>query len=279
MGLIRGGFVFFLGVLLFVSFLAMNTMATFSSSLSYENVKNGIYPVVQGIAESSLPEDITGNLNLTRIAQGENFKAANFCRVQNTTYNFSYEGFTVEIPCETVSLGIDSIINETISDVVYAVYYTEYDCKFWSCFSENQFPFFLISEKAKDYWKGKFYLALVASLVLVALIALLMENRINAPIILGILLALSAIPILKLSSLISAIAGQPISFVIGIFFSKAGTVFWIAFILGLLLIALGFAAKVMNLGFIKKLIQKKPEEKRSQAQASTQTSQPKTKKK
>src|SRR3990167_7039752 len=260
MGLIRGGTVFFLGVLLFVSFLAMSTFATFSSSLSYENVKDGIYPVVQGLAESSLPADITGNLNLTKVAREENFKATSFCRVQNTSYNFSYEGYPINIPCETVSLGLDAIVNETISDVIYGVYYTKYACDFWDCFSENQFPFFLVSEKAQDYWQGKIYLLLLVSIILIALIVLFMENRINAPIILGILLALSAIPILKLSSLISAIVGQPLSFIIGIFFSKASMVFWISFILGLLLIAIGFAAKIMNLGFIKKLIQKKPDQ-------------------
>ena len=260
MGLIRGGLVLFLGVLLFVSLLAMNTFATFGSSLSYENVREGIFPVVQGLADSGLPEDLTENLNLTKVGQEENLKATNFCRIQNTSYNFNYEGFAVDIPCETVSLGVDAIVNETISDVVYGIYYTEYDCNFWSCFSGEKFPFFLVSEKAQDYWKSKFYILLIVSMILVALMVLFMEERINAPIIAGILLALSAIPILKLSSLISAFAGQPISFIIGIFFSKAGMIFWISFILGLALIGMGFAAKVMNLGFIKKLIEKKSDQ-------------------
>ncbi|MFH1710962.1 MAG: hypothetical protein ABH840_01495 [Nanoarchaeota archaeon] len=271
MGLIRSGLVLFLGILLFVSFLAMNTFVTFSSSLSYENVREGVYPLVQGLGDSSLPEDIVEDLNLTKIAEGEKFRAENYCQRQNmTVYNFSYKGFIIDIPCETIYLGVDSIINETISDVVYGIYYTRYDCNFWSCFSENQFPFFLISQKAHDYWKGKFYLLLIVSLILAVLIFLFIESRSNAPIIIGILLALSALPILKLSSLFSAFLGQPMSFIIGIFFIKANVVFWISFIIGLVLIAIGIASRIMNFEFMKKLIQKKPEEKQSKTMQSSQ---------
>jgi len=261
MGLIRGGVVLFLGVLLFVSFLAMNTLATFSSSLSYENVRNNVYPIAFGIGDSSLSEEVMGNLNLKKVAEGENLKASNYCNRQNTTiYNFSYEGFMIDVPCTIVAQGTQAILNETISDVVYGIYYTQYNCSFWNCFSENQFPSFLISQKAQDYWQGKFYIMLLISLILAVLIFIFMENRINAPIILGILLVLSGLPVLKLSALIYAFVGKPLSFVIGIFFSKAALIFWISLVIGLAFIAVGFASRIMNLGFIKNLI-KKGEEK------------------
>jgi len=284
MGLIRGGLVFILGVLLLLSFFAMNTLATFSSSLSYENVRKEVYPILYNPENQILPKEIVGDINLTKVIKSESEKIVILCKIENRTiYNLSYEGFQISIPCEVAALGPDAIINKTIDDILYGVYYTKYDCGFWDCFSNKKFPFFLLSQKARDYWQSKFYLFLSISLILIVLIVLFMENRINAPIIIGILLALSAIPILKLSSLISTIVGQPISFIIKIFFSKSSKIFWISFITGLVLIASGFSIKIMNSGLVKKLIQQKPEEKQTPSSATQPTqitqSQPKKKKK
>ena len=286
MGLIRGGFVFFLGVLLFLSFLAVNIFATLSSSLEYDNVKEQIIPLVNGFgnSDSKISQAFgAGEFNLSQTADDVLLEMQISCQNNPniTSYNFSYGGRIITIPCETLfeAGGKDAIINKTVSGFIDSFYYQDYNCGFFDCLQEDKLPLFLVSAKAKDYWQGKFYFAIIASVVLIVLMILFMENRINAPIILGILLALSAFPILKLSSLISAIAGQPISFIIGIFFSNAGMIFWISFIIGLALIGAGFASKVMNLGFIKNLIQKKPEAKQSQETQTKSSSPAKAKKK
>jgi hypothetical protein len=271
MGLIRGGIVLILGVLLFISFLGMNTFATLSSSLSYNNVESKIIPLVNGLDDYN-PEISKAfelvEFNLTE-ASDDAFEEMNK-RCQNnpnnknnnlTDYSFFYQGRNITISCETLQGGKGAVLNETIAGFVESFYYQEYDCNFFDCLTKNQLPLFFVSQKAKDYWQSKFYFSLLISLILIALIVLFMENRINFPIIIGILLAVSAIPLLKLSSFLSFVLGEPISLLIGIFFSKALMVFWISFIIGLILIAGGFAAKLMNLGFIKNLIQKKPEDK------------------
>ncbi len=285
MGLIRGGFVLFLGVLLFVAFLSLNTFATLSLSLQHGNVKDEILPLIYGFGDpaSKISKAFgMGEFNFSQASDSAIAQMRMICQNTNiTNYSFTYQGSNITISCATLqSGGKDAVLNETISGFIDSFYYKEYNCGFFDCLKEKQLPLFLVSQKAHDYWKGKFYLLLLVSLILVVLILLFMENRINAPIIIGILLALSAIPILKLSALFSFILGEPASLLIGIFFSGASRVFWISFILGLVLIALGFASKIMNFGFIKKLIQKKPEEKQNQTiTQTTQPSKPKKKKK
>ena len=265
MGLIRSGLVFILGVLLFISFLGMNTFAIMSSSLNYNNVENQVLPLVSGLGDpgSKISQAFgTGEFNLSQASDDALAQMQTLCNNTNITeYSFMYQGRNITISCDTLQQDPGAVLNSTISGFIKDVYYQQYDCGFLDCFNANELPLFLVSQKAHDYWKGKFWLFLVFSLVLIALMILFMENRINAPIIIGIILGVSAIIILKISWLFSVVLGEPVSLLIGIFFSKATMVFWISFILGLLLVALGFAMKFMNLGFMKNLINKKPETK------------------
>src|SRR3989344_3299524 len=70
-----------------------------------------------------------------------------------------------------------TLFNETaVKECLQDSYYKEYDCDFWDCFAKEQTPFFLVSQKARDYWKERFYYSLLASLVLLALIFFLAQN-------------------------------------------------------------------------------------------------------
>ena len=258
MGFFRGGFVLILGILLFFSFLAATSFFILGSSLKYDNVKEGIYPILKNISESGgrgiLPEEIAGKFNLTEAARDALVIAKSYCLNQNNNrYVFSYEGYAVDIPCETVlnSSSPDAIVNEAYEDVIYDIYYKDYDCEFWNCFSKTGFPFFLVSKKAMDYWMEKFYLVLIVCLFLIGLIFLLVEQKANAPIIIGALLVLSAVPLLKLNDFLYAIAGN-FSVLINLFLSSARGVFFFSLIFGILLVATGIALRSWMPDSIKK---------------------------
>src|SRR3989344_2624957 len=161
-----------------------------------------------------------------------------------------------------------ALFNETaVRELLQDSYYKNYDCDFWNCLATEQTPLFLVSQKAKDYWKEKFYYSLLISLALVGLIFFLVQNKLNWPVIVGSILILSSIPLLKIKGLISLFIPGEISVLstfLNIFFSKALMVFWIFFILGLLLIGLGFGLKFSNLEFVKKFTEKKETEKKAE---------------
>jgi len=262
MGFFRGGLVLILGILLFSSFLIMNSFFVLSSSLKYENVKDGLYPIMKDMASSGtgelLPEEIIGEFNLTDAAKDVLNQAKNYCRNQNNTkYVFSYKEYNVDVPCELANSGSpEDFINETYDDVIYGIYYKEYDCKFWDCFSKTKLPFFLVSEKARDYWKEKFYFSLLFSLILIMLVFLLIEEKRNTPIVVGILLALSAFPLLKLNDFLYVLAGD-FSSLITIFLSSMQRVFMFSLVFGILLVGTGLALRFWNPDAIKEKISKK----------------------
>lgn len=247
MGLLRGGFVFFLGILLFFSFLAMNSFFILGSSLKYENVKEGLYPIIQNTGQQ-IPKELIGDFNITKAAENEFSKAKRYCaNANNTGYVFSYEGYTIKVPCASIvnSNNSGAFINESFDSAIYDIYYKQYDCDFWDCFSKTELPFFLVSEKAKDYWQGKFYFFFLLSLILIALIFLFSENRHSTPITVGILLILSALPLLKIGDLLYALAGK-FSVFLNLFLNSTKIVFLLSLILGLLLIAAGISFRVWN---------------------------------
>jgi len=258
MGFFRGGLVLILGILLFFSFLAMNSFFILSSSLKYDNVKEGLYPIVQEAGTGIVSKELMGDFNLTKEANKELVMAKNYCRQNNTNYVFNYEGYVVNISCQNVLNSNNSMefINETYNDVIYDIYYKEYDCNFWNCFSKTGLPFFLVSEKARDYWKNKLYFSLIASLILIALIFLFVEQKQNTPIIIGVLLVLSAFPLLKLKDLLYFIAGK-FSSLINLFLSSTQTVFLFSLILGIFLVCAGIALKILTRESIKKKFSKK----------------------
>mgnify|MGYP001589055837 CR=1 FL=1 len=260
MGFIRKSSVMFFGFLLFFSFLALNSLFILGSSLQYDNVREGIYPIVKelsGTGEGNLiPKEIVGEFNLTKAAEDARDALKEHCK-NATDYVFSYKGYTIDIPCEYANVtDPESIINKTFDDVIYDIYYKDYDCGFWDCFSKTEQPFFLVSEKAKDYWMNKFYISLLISAILVLLVFLLVQRKPNAFIITGALLVLSVLPLLKLGDLIYALAGNFAS-LINLFLSSTKTVFWFSLILGIILIATGIILKIWGVAEIKQKLSKK----------------------
>lgn len=280
MGFFRGGLVLILGILLFFSFLIMNSLFILSSSLKYDNVKEGLYSIVQDAGTGVIPEELLGDFNLTKAANKELAKAKNYCRQNNNSYVFNYEGYVINVSCQNVLNSNSSVefINETYNDVVYDIYYKEYDCNFWNCFSKTGLPFFLVSEKARDYWKSKLYFSLLASLILIILIFLLVEQKQNTPIIVGVLLVLSAFPLLKLKDLLYFLAGK-FSSLINLFLSSTRTVFLFSLILGMFLVGAGVALRLLGRESIKKKFSKKDVEEIVKKEISKEKQAQQTKKK
>lgn len=260
MGFIRGSFVVFFSFLLFFSFLALNSFFILSSSLKYDNVKEGIYPIVKELSGTGdgnlIPKEAIGEFNLTKAAEDARDVLKEHC-VNNTSYIFSYQGYSVDIPCAYVnSTNPEDIINKTFDDVIYNIYYNKYDCGFFDCFSKTGQPFFLVSEKARDYWKSKFYISMLISAILVFFIFLFTEHKANALIITGTLLILSVLPLLKLKDLISALAEKFASF-INLFLSSTNAIFWFSLILGIISVIIGIILRIWGVEEIKQKLFKK----------------------
>jgi len=249
MGLIRGILLVFVCVLLFVSFFLMGTFATLDSSLSYETIKPQIKPLLRDTL------DFTPIYNYESVFE-------NYC-VNSTEYVYPDVNHTFVLPCNVVANGTEAIIDYQLDILIEDDYHKEYDCKFWNCFKETG-PFFLVSQYAQDYWRSKFYNFLIISILLAGLVFLLVEKKINFPILTGVLLVVSFIPvsvldsigkvILKiiLSSMKSAVDGLSsidLNAFVLIFFSQANNVFLTGLVIGLALIAVGILLKIFKFGF------------------------------
>ena len=271
MGFFRGGLLFTVSVLLFFSLLFLNLFLTLSTSLEYENVQKEVSPIVQELADgnSGLFEGFgAGDFNLNQVTDGAREVMQKYCQ-NNTEYIFVFESNTISIPCSSLEEGKGAIVNEAVRDIVEDAYYKEYDCSFWSCLVKEKIPLFLVSQKAKDYWKEKFYFSLIASLILISLIFFLVEKKLNWLILVGSILVLSSLPLLKIKGIISFLIPEKfeaLSLFLNIFFSKSYMVFWISFISGLVILGIGLGLKFSNAEFVKKIIDKsgkKEEEKKS----------------
>lgn len=245
MGVIRGGLLVIVSVLLFLGLLAGSIFLTLSWSLDYENVKTELVSVVKEIVEEE------GGLET--VEQEFEF-IESYCE-NESEYVFKERNYTFVIPCEVVGEGQEAVVDYSVSSLVEQIYYEEYECGFWDCFKEQ--PFFLVSAKAKDYWNSKFYLALIASIILIILSFFLVEKKTNLPFILGGLLILSALLFVKLDLLFSFF-GEDFSKLFSVFFSQSYSVFLKVLILGVIFLVVGIVLKFFKIGFkISNLFSKK----------------------
>jgi len=240
MGVIKGGLLVIASVLLFLSFLVGNFLLTLNLSLDYENVKPEIVSIINEMAQEEF--DLNQKIN-------EIYPDMELYCMNNSEFVFNEQGYTFVTPCSIVAEGTESIIEYGTNFLIEDIYYDEYDCDFWNCFEETEQPLFLVSKKAQDYFLGKFYLVLFASIVLVALMFFLVEKKTNLPIIVGVLLGVSALLFVKFDWLFSFSSDNSFLQFFTIFFSKSSTVFLISFILGLLILLAGIILKLFVVGF------------------------------
>jgi len=238
MGLIRGGLVSVVSILLFLSLFAGNSFLTLKWSLEYETIQPELASVVkQVIDEQGFNAKLEESFPLMEL----------YCQ-ENSDYVFSYEDITIVIPCNVINEGSDAVLDYGINSVIEQFYYKEYDCSFWKCIKDSEQPYVLVSEKAKDYWGGKFYTTLVISLVLAVILFFLVEQKYKMFITTGVLIIVSSLPFMKLKWLLSIVANISYLEFFTSFFTKAYNVFLIMCILGIVVLALGIALKFGFLG-------------------------------
>ena len=240
MGFIRGGLVVILSVILFLSFLIGNLIFTMTLSLEYENVNSELTKTVKELIEEQI--------NIDSIIKQTYPMMQLYCE-NNSEFVFNEQGYTFIIPCEVVEEGEEAIINYGINYIVEDIYYQEYDCDFLNCFEESEPPFFLISEKAQNYFYNKFYWILVFSIILIAGLFFLVENKTNLPLIVGSLLIISSLLFSKFDWVISFILGNSLLEFIGTFFSQFSRVFLTSMIIGIIILIIGIILKLFVIGF------------------------------
>ncbi|MBA7673137.1 hypothetical protein ES703_81325 [subsurface metagenome] len=237
MGFIRGILLILVIVLLFLSLFLGNVFLTLNLSLDYENVQPKLVSAIKDVIEKEI--NLIGGIE-------EEFEFMKPHCQNNSKFVFSYSEYTFEIPCEVVDEGLEAVIDYQINSFVEEIYYKDYECDFWDCIGETEYPFFLVSAKAKDYWGEKFYFSLIASVIFIALIFFLVEHKTNLPILVGSLLTISALPFIKLDWILSFINKYILGF-LTIFFTKAHTVFLIGLISGIVIFGIGIILKFFNL--------------------------------
>lgn len=256
MGLIRGILLVLVCILLFFFVFFTGVFATLNSSLSFNVVKSQANPFMQDFVESHVDKEIINNQNLI---------LNNQC-LNEIEYIFKddFTNYTFAVPCEVILNGTEAIINYEANSLIEKYYYEEYNCDFWKCFKEVETPLFLVSQYSADYWKSRYYNFLFISILFMGLLFLLIRNKINFPIVLGFLVSLSFVPISFLDSIgkfflriifslmkgaFNSAGSIDISSFVLIFFSKADDVFWTGFLIGLILIAIGFFIRLIKVGF------------------------------
>lgn len=242
MGVIRGILLVLVSVTLFLSLFATALFWTLSSSLLYENVEKESVVVLKDLLESAgMTGSISAVIPTMQLYCGNN---------TDSDYVFNEAGYTMSVPCSSVSLGEDAVMDEMIKSLVQVIYYTRYDnCNFWDCGGESGAPLFLVSEKAHNYWNNKFYLLVGVSLILSALVFLLVKKKTNAPILAGSLLIISSIPFFKLDLLFGLFSDKMISKLLNVFFSQSFNISLNLLVWGIILILIGVVFKIFKIGF------------------------------
>lgn len=242
MGAIRGVLLVIVSVLFFILLLVGNILLILSLSLQYDNV--------QAELASSIKDVVAKGINVEEVMEKSYPLMKLYCQ-NNSEFVFRDDGsgYTFTIPCDVIAQGFEAIVDYGINSLVENFYYEDYDCEFWDCIEKTGSPLFLVSEKAKNYWNSKFYLALMASIVLIVLIFFLVEKKSNLFVIVGSLLIISALPFMKLDWVLSFISDKPFLELLTIFFTKVHTVFLISIISGIVVLSIGILLKLFGVGF------------------------------
>jgi len=242
MGAIKGVLLVVVIVLLFISLLAGNIFLTLTLSIDPSSIQKEL--------GSDILDSIVGDINVKGVIE-ENIPAMQEYCEDKTEFSFEdpNTGKSFTISCDVIAQGSDAIVDYGVDTFIEEIYYEDYDCGFWDCFEKTGSPLFLISEKAQNYWNNKFYFSLIASIVLIALMFFLVEKKSNMFIISGSLLILSALPFMKLDSILSFFSDKPFLGLLTIFFTKAYIVFLIMFISGIVILGVGILLKFFGIGF------------------------------
>ena len=248
MGVLRGGLVFLLAIVLFLTLFLTNAFLNLTWALEYKTLE----PNLKSYA-STMIEDMGVKNQLAEGLMGIEY----YCMAHNN-FVFSEQGFDFEIPCTVVDSGVDSIISYGVDLLITQIYYGEYNCEIWECVKESEIPFVLISEKAKNYWFDKFKLVCLIALGAFVLMFFFSRDKGWAVMLTGIMAMLSAFLFRKLDWFLSLLPNLSAFDIISMFLSRSQSVFVIMMIVGGFLFLIGIVLKFFKVGFsFSKLFKKK----------------------
>jgi hypothetical protein len=241
MGLIRGGLLVIVSVILFIGFLLMNGFLVISDSLEYENIQKELTPVVASF--------ISDKINLEEISAEKLILIKEYC-ANGEEFVFIEGGETFTIPCSVIENGTEAIIEEMIAGKVREVYYTEYNCSFIDCFEQQRDkPYFLVSAQTKDYFKNKSNSIMFFCLFISVLIFVLIENRTNAPILIGSLLLIASLFFIKIDFIVGFFSEKAILQFFSFLFTSSYSIAIKGIFIGIILIIIGIILKFFKFGF------------------------------
>jgi hypothetical protein len=246
-------------------FESMNKTCSNPGSFNYIDIKHNRNLLIPCEIIISGPEAVTGLLsNNTLILEEEKTEIeSNYNSMLNTclnqgSYSIQMGYINSTLSCDKLEEGKQIIIQEIEDDITLNLYNKEYSCGYWSCIKEGT-PEVLISKQSQEYWKNKFYLFLIISLAITALLFIIIDNKTNLPIIIGILLVISTLPILKLYDLIIWLLGKEWLQFLGIFetlLNKSTSIFNLSLFFGVILILSGIGIKSSIICASKPTLQK-----------------------
>jgi hypothetical protein len=237
MGFIRGTAITLFSIILLISLLLMNLTLLVSWSMHHDIFK----PAIKNSAIDLLNHTV-GVENM--FTEEERTYMDSYCLI-DSQYNFTYEDYSMIIPCQVIEQGPDSIIEYGADNFIDEVYYAEYNCELWDCVGNSSFPLVLFSEKARDYWRAKFLLLVAISIALFALIFFISRNRTTTFIVTGILIILSSLPFRELGWVLNLLPSE-FSGILSAFFAKSHTVFIIMLVIGIIFIIAGILFKIFG---------------------------------
>jgi len=239
MGLIRSGAVIFFSSLLFLSIFLGNAFLTVSWSLEYETLE----PNLNNFA-TELIEDMKINKTLS-----ENYNLMLINCQNEELFNLSEQGLNLEIPCQIIKQGPEKVLEYGVQKSIKNIYYKDYNCEYWDCIKNTDTVFVLISETARDYWKSKFYLTLISSIILFTLLVIFIESKKSALTITGALMIVSSIPFRKIDWLFTLLPEGKLTEIFSLFFTRSYNVFLTMLIIGSIILLVGLAFEFFNIGF------------------------------
>ncbi|MBU2616700.1 MAG: hypothetical protein KKB79_01825 [Nanoarchaeota archaeon] len=264
MGFFRGGTLAIVCLLLFLSILSLLTFSTLKSSSSYENINEEMYNKILNIPENPTKEQIDDNPFIEegikiRNKANQTIPLINeHCKIAQN-YTLIYEENTLVIQCSEI-ITEEILAEEITSTFIENAYYKDYGCSFWKCLISGEMSYYLTSNQAKDYWSGKFNFVLISTLVLVGIAFILVEQRINWPIIVGSTTILASVALFKIQGVVHKIISSKnikgTSHITEIIFSKATNTFTFAITLGIVVIGVGIYLRFFHSDLIEKKFSK-----------------------
>ncbi|MGY4884472.1 MAG: hypothetical protein ACP5NZ_02735 [Nanobdellota archaeon] len=237
MGFIRGIFVTFFSIILFIALIFMNLTLIISLSLEHDTLQPALKNSTDAILSNYLAEG-------SMFSEEEKMYMENYCSIESE-YIFTYENYTFPIPCKIIEEGENSTVNYITDNFIEVIYYEEYNCEFWQCVKSSSIPFVLISKKARDYWNENFMILLGLSLLIFALTFLISNDRPGRFIVGGVLIVFSALPFRSLDWALIFVPDN-FSSIVSVFFTKAHFVFMTMLIIGILFIVFGILCKIFG---------------------------------